>query len=143
MAEPLPPLFILVVEDLDDAAESTALLLTLCGHRVRVARCGADALRAIAEEMPDVVMLDIGLPDLDGWEVAARLRAQACGKQPFVVAVTGYGAESDRWRSADSGIDMHLVKPADPTTLTALMSWVRDNLPARAPRAAPRAMEHA
>ena len=126
-----PPLCVLVVEDLEDGAQSTADLLTLCGHRVRVAYCGADALRAAAEEMPDVVLLDIGLPDMDGWQVAERLRDRAAGKQPFVVAVTGYGTDGDRWKSADAGIDQHLVKPADPAALTAMLGWVRENLYAR------------
>jgi CheY-like chemotaxis protein len=124
-ASSLPPLSVLVVEDLDDCAQSTAELLSLCGHRVRTAGCGPDALRAAAEEMPDVVLLDIGLPGMDGWEVARRLREQADGKQPFVVAVTGFGSDGDRWRSADSGIDVHLLKPADPVALTRLIGWVR------------------
>jgi two-component system OmpR family response regulator len=128
MVERSPPLFVLVVEDLDDAAASTAELLILCGHRVRVAACGADALRAAAEEVPDVVLLDIGLPGLDGWEVALRLRAQPCGKRPVVVAVTGYGTDGDRGRSADSGIDVHLVKPVDPVALTGLLARFQELL---------------
>src|SRR5262249_8440416 len=100
-------LFVLVVEDLEDGAQSTAELLRLCGHLVRVTYRGADALRAAAEEVPDVVLLDIGLPGMDGWEVARRLRDQADGRQPFIVAVTGYGTTADRWRSADAGIDLH------------------------------------
>jgi two-component system, OmpR family, response regulator len=117
-------LFVLIVEDLEDGAQSTADLLTLCGHRVRVAYCGTDALRAAAEDMPDVVLLDIGLPGMDGWEVAKRMRDQADGKQPFIVAVTGYGTDGDKWKSADSGIDQHLVKPADPAALTGMLAWV-------------------
>ena len=118
-------LIILVVEDLDDAAQSTAELLTLCGHKVQVAGCGDDALRAVTSEVPDVVLLDIGLPDMDGWEVARRLRDQVTGKQPFVVAITGYGSDGDRWQSADAGIDLHLVKPVDPGDLTSLMAWIQ------------------
>jgi DNA-binding response OmpR family regulator len=134
VAEPLP-LFVLIVEDLDDAAQSTAELLVRSGHTVRIAGCGDDALRTAAAETPDVVLLDIGLPGMNGWEVAKQLRARAAGKQPFIVAVTGYGTDGDRWRSADSGIDMHLTKPADPAALTALLAWVRGHLAAR--RAAP------
>jgi two-component system OmpR family response regulator len=130
IAEPTRPLTVLVVEDLDDAADSTAEMLTLCGHTVRIARCGADALREAKAEVPDVVLLDIGLPDMDGWQVAERMRARTSGKQPLVVVVSGRGTEADRWRSADSGIDMHLVKPADPHALIELLSWVRENLPA-------------
>jgi two-component system OmpR family response regulator len=124
-------LSVLVVEDLDDAARSTADLLTLCGHRVRVAPCGADALREADAETPDVVLLDIGLPGMDGWEVAQRMRARTRGKQPLVVAVTGYGSDDDRRRSADAGVDLHLVKPADPVALTALLARVREHVAAR------------
>src|SRR4051794_458459 len=112
VTEPLVALSVLVVEDQPDAAQSLAELLTLHGHCVSVALSGADALRSVEVRTPDVVLLDIGLPGMDGWAVARRLRAQARGKQPVVVAVTGYGAEADRWRSADAGIDLHLVKPA-------------------------------
>ena len=128
--EPLPPLSVLVVEDHEDAAQSTAELLRMCGHVVRVANCGPDALAKAAAEVPDVVLLDIGLPGMSGWDVAERLRRQARGKQPLVVALTGYGTVADRWRSADAGVDLHLVKPTDPGSLTGLLSWVRANLPA-------------
>ena len=121
---PPPPLSVLVVEDLDDTAQSTADLLALCGHRVRIATRGREALTAAAGEVPDVVLLDIGLPEMDGWEVARRLRDQTRGKQPFIVAVTGYGTDGDRLRSADSGVDLHLVKPADPVALVGLLSRV-------------------
>src|SRR4051812_818236 len=125
--QPLP-LSVLVVEDLDDTAKSLAELLTLAGHAVRVALSGPEALRAAADATPDVVLLDIGLPGMDGWEVAQRLRGRASGKQPLVVAVTGYGTADDRWRSADAGIDLHLVKPVDPVALTRLLARVRDLL---------------
>jgi two-component system, OmpR family, response regulator len=131
------PLSVLVVEDLEDAAQSTAELLTLCGHAARVANSGPDALATAAAEVPDVVLLDIGPPGMDGWEVAGRLRRQSPGKQPFVVAVTGYGSTTDRWRSADAGVDLHLTKPADPSALTSLLSWVRENLNARGTAPAP------
>ena len=121
-------LSVLVVEDLQDVAESVAELLTACGHVVRVASCGVDALHAALTDPPDVVLLDIGLPGMSGWEVACRLRAQSSGKQPVVVAVTGCGTDDDRLRSADAGIDLHLVKPADPTTLTALLARVQSVL---------------
>jgi two-component system, OmpR family, response regulator len=125
ITEQLPSLSVLVVEDLDDAAQSMADLLTLCGHRVRVATCGTQALQIAADATPDVVLLDIGLPGMSGWEVAERLRSQAVGKQPLVIAVTGYGDEADRWRSADAGVDLHLLKPADPTALLELLARVR------------------
>ena len=124
-------LTVLVVEDWDDTRDSLAELLALFGHRVRLAACGTDALRAVAEEVPDVILLDIGMPGMDGWEVTQRLRCQASGKQPFVIAVTGCGSDGDRQRSADSGIDVHLVKPTDPAALAALLESIRENLAAR------------
>jgi two-component system, OmpR family, response regulator len=123
-----PRLSILVVEDEDDSAQSLAELLTLGGHAVRVASSGPEALREALGTFPDIVLLDIGLPGMDGWEVARRLRGQCRDKQPFVVAVTGYETTSDQWRSADAGIDLHLVKPVDPANLTGLLSWVRELL---------------
>lgn len=131
MPSPAPPLSVLVVEDQEDCAQSTAELLTLCGHAVRVASCGPDALRDVALEPPDVVLLDIQLPGPSGWEVAARLRERAGKRQPLLVAVTGCGSDADRWRSADAGIDLHLVKPVEPTELVRLLAWVRDHLAAR------------
>jgi two-component system, OmpR family, response regulator len=126
--ERFPTLLVLVVEDSEDTAQSTADLLALGGHSVRVVGCGADALRAADEEAPDVVLLDIGLPEMTGWEVAERLRARAGGKQPVVIAVTGFGSERDRWRSADAGVDLHLVKPADPAALMTLLERIREDL---------------
>ncbi len=82
--ELLPPLSVLVVDDSEDTAHSTAELLALCGHAVRAATCGVDAVRAAVAEVPDVVLLDIGLPNLDGWQVAVHIRSRAGGKQPLV-----------------------------------------------------------
>jgi CheY-like chemotaxis protein len=123
--ERVSSLSVLVVEDLPDAAESTALLLVLHGYRVRVAESGPSALVAAEAEMPDVVLLDIGLPGMDGWEVARRMRERTAAKQPVVVAVTGYGAVGDRWRSADAGVDLHLVKPVAPGVLVGMMQRFR------------------
>lgn len=126
IGELIHPLSVLIVEDFEDAALSTAELLILRGHSVRVAQCGADALREAVAETPDVVLLDIGLPDMDGWEVAEQLRRNSSGKQPFIVVVSGYGTDAARTRSADAGCDMHLVKPADPPALTALLAWIAE-----------------
>ena len=125
------PLSVLVVEDQEDTAMSTAELLLLHGHAVRIARCGADALQLAATATPDVVLLDLKLPDMDGWAVAERLRAQAVGKQPLVVAVTGCGAAADLRHSAAAGIDLHLVKPVEPAALLRLLGWVCENLATR------------
>lgn len=119
------PLSIMVVEDHEDTAESTAALLELWGHAVRVAGNGAAALRGADADMPDVVLLDIALPGMNGWEVARRMRTAARGRQPVVVAVTGYGAAADRVASSDAGIDLHLVKPADPAALARVLDRVK------------------
>ena len=116
---------ILVVDDNVDGAQSLAELLRLLGHRADVAHDGQTAL-ALAERLrPDVVLLDIGLPGMNGHEVCRRLRAQPWGKGMLLVAVTGWGQEADRERSRAAGIDAHLVKPVDVDALLALMVTLR------------------
>jgi len=113
---------ILVVDDNGDAVDSLALLLSLQGHEVRTARDGPAALEVAAVFRPEVVLLDIGLPQMDGYEVANRLRGQVGLKKVLLVAVTGYGQEEDRRRTAEAGFDAHLVKPADPAVLIRLLA---------------------
>jgi CheY-like chemotaxis protein len=108
---------ILVVDDNVDAAESLALLLRLNGHEVRTAHDGPAALEADATFQPDVVLLDIGLPGMDGYGVARRLREQPRDKRLTIIAATGYGRDEDRFRSKEAGFDHHLVKPVDPSLL--------------------------
>ena len=119
---------VLVVDDDKDTAQSTADLLDLWGYAVRVAADGPAALCDADRQMPDVILLDLGLPCMSGWEVARRMRAAARGKQPVLVAVSGYGAADDLARSAEAGIDLHLVKPADPAELCRFLAGVRDQL---------------
>ncbi len=104
---------ILVVEDNADAADTLAEYLGALGHDVRVAPDGRTALGAVAEGAPDVVLLDIGLPGIDGYEVARRLRARDGGARLLLVALTGYGQPEDRARSRAAGFDLHLTKPVD------------------------------
>jgi len=119
---------ILVAEDNPDCALSTASLLQLCGHqRVQIASDGPSALTAVETGGIDVVLLDLALPVLDGWEVARRIRAMPLLKRPLIVAVTGYSRDEDRQRSADAGIDLHLVKPADPQELLDLLQAIATN----------------
>jgi len=113
---------VLVVEDNADAAETLAEFLSSRGHEVRVATDGAAALGAIEEGPPDLVLLDIGLPGMDGYEVARRLRAQERGDRPFLVALTGYGQAEDRARSRDAGFDLHLTKPVDLEAVARLVA---------------------
>ncbi|MDY3553679.1 response regulator [Gemmata sp. JC717] len=124
---PADGLSVLLIEDREDVAQSTAELLTLCGHAPRVAACGEAALSEVARDVPDVVLVDLGLPDMDGWDVARQIRARA-GRQPVMIAVTGRGTEGDRIASADAGLDLHLVKPADPRALTGLLARIRESL---------------
>ena len=102
----------LVVDDNVDAAQSLAVLLEMTGHEVRLAYDGPSALEAAIEYRPDVVLLDIGLPGLDGYEVAQRIRQQATLKGMVLVALMGYGQDRDRQRSQEAGFDYHMVKPA-------------------------------
>ena len=119
---------ILVAEDNPDCAFSLARLLQLCGHQhVQVVSDGAFALAAVETGGIDVVLLDPGLPVLNGWDVARRIRAMPLPKRPLIVALTGYGRDEDRRRSADAGIDFHLLKPADPQTLLDLLQAIATN----------------
>ena len=112
---------ILVVEDHEDTAATLALLLRMEGHEVQVAPDGPAALEAVQFASPDVVLLDIGLPGMSGWEVARWVTGQPAEKRPLLVAITGYGREEDRRRSAEAGIDHHLLKPVDPAELLGLL----------------------
>ena len=107
----VPSRDVLIVEDNADARETLRRLLELQGHRVRVAAEGAAALEAVRDWTPDVALVDIGLPGIDGYEVARRMRAS--GKPIRLVAITGYGLPEDRRRTAEAGFDVHLVKPVD------------------------------
>ena len=115
------PRRILVVDDNADSARGTALILSRFGHEVRLAYDGPSAVEAAKEYRPEFVLLDIGLPGLDGYEVAQRLRQDPTLAGVTLVAVSGYGQESDRRRSQEAGFDQHLVKPVDPSVLLGLL----------------------
>jgi signal transduction histidine kinase/ActR/RegA family two-component response regulator len=118
----LPPQRILVVDDNRDSAESVAVLLELLGADVHMAYDGPSALAAIDDYRPDVVLMDIGLPGMDGYEVARRIRQRAELDRLTLIAITGWGQEEDRRRSRTAGFQHHLVKPADPVALQALLT---------------------
>ncbi len=120
---------ILVVDDNIDAAESLALLLRAAGHVVRTAPSGPAAMDEAATFRPEAVVLDIGLPGMDGYEVARRLRGTPQGGAALLVALTGYGQDTDRHRSQEAGFDHHLTKPADPGELLALLAAAKPNGP--------------
>ena len=104
---------VLVVEDDADSAVGLADFLEALGHEVEVTANGPAALAAAQNRQPDVVLLDIGLPGPDGWEVARQLQGQPAAMRPLLVALTGRDREADRQRSEAAGIDLHLAKPVD------------------------------
>ncbi|HEX7450357.1 MAG TPA: PAS domain S-box protein [Pirellulales bacterium] len=112
-AQPARQWRVLVVDDNQDAAETAALLLRRAGHEVRTAYSGGQAVEAALADPPDAILLDLGLPEIDGYEVARRLRRKPAFDEVLLVALTGYGQESDRRRSQDAGCDAHLVKPVN------------------------------
>jgi len=121
---------ILIADDNNDALESLATLLELSGHEVFTATNGGTALQSAERHLPEIVLLDIGMPMLDGYEVAKRIRSQPWGQRITLVALTGWGQDSDRRRSREAGFDSHLVKPLDLETLTDLLA----RLPAKPTR---------
>jgi signal transduction histidine kinase len=112
---------ILIADDNQDALESLALMLRMEGHDVVCASDGEEALALAGQRKPEIVVLDVGMPKLDGCEVARRIRAESWGRGAILVALTGWGQEVDRKRSRDAGFDMHLVKPVDPATLCDML----------------------
>ena len=113
---------VLVVDDNVDAADMLVMMLQMFGHEVRAAYSGQTALETAVEYQPDFVLLDIGLPDMNGYEVARRLRQQPQTKDVRLIAMTGYGQDSDRQRSQEAGFDHHLVKPVEPQKLQDLLA---------------------
>jgi CheY-like chemotaxis protein len=113
---------ILVVEDNRDSADSLRMLLELYGYEVTVAYTGPEGVRAAEEWHPNVVLCDIGLPGLDGYGVARKLRGNPATAKTRMIAVTGYGNEEDRFRSQEAGFDRHMVKPVDPEALHQALS---------------------
>lgn len=130
--DPLDPqlaLHVLVVDDNEDAAVATAILLGLWGCTTSIAKDGVDALEQIQREDPDVVLLDIGLPRLDGYGVLREAQKLPGARPRRWIALSGYGQESDRRRSQQAGFDQHLVKPVDPTALRTALAGARPGTP--------------
>jgi len=115
------PLRILVVEDNRDTADSLRILLELNGYEVTVAYSGPDGVKAAEQRRPDVVLCDIGLPGLDGYGVARKLRDNPATAKARLIAVTAYGQEEDRRHSHEAGFEQHLVKPVDPDDLQRVL----------------------
>lgn len=126
LAGPLPSTGrrVLIVDDSMDGAESLAILLQLGGHETHTAHDGVQAIEAVERIRPDVVLLDIGLPGMNGYEVCRRLRQEPWGKDLVLMALTGWGQDEDRHRSKEAGFDVHLVKPVDYDGLLKLLASV-------------------
>lgn len=112
---------ILIADDNHDAAESLAVVVQSAGHETRIANCGREAIDLAQSFLPDVALLDIGMPDMDGYAVARSLRETVVGRRLQLVAVTGWGQADDRRRSKEAGFDAHLTKPVDPEQLKSLI----------------------
>ena len=128
-ADAISPMQVLVVDDNVDAAQSFGLLLEGLGHRVLLAYDGAEALATAQQHAPEVVFLDIGLPTLNGYEVARLLRQDPAHREVLLVALTGYGQHSDRMRARDAGFDHHLVKPVYPSAVAQILATAGKSRP--------------
>jgi CheY-like chemotaxis protein len=115
---------VLIVDDNRDAADSLAMLLRITGNETRTAYDGPEALQLASEFRPDAVLLDIGLPKMDGHEVAQQIRREPWGQRICLIAVTGWSDETDREKSRAAGFDHHLVKPLDTAHLAQLLDTV-------------------
>lgn len=112
---------VLVVDDNQAAAKMLSMVLKTLGNEARIARDGLEALDAAAEFRPDIVLMDIGMPRLNGYEAARRMRRQPWGENLTLVALTGWGQEEDKQRTKEAGFDHHLVKPVEPGVLRKLL----------------------
>lgn len=115
------PRRILVIDDSADSAESLGMLLTMMGHQVRTSLSGEDALRVATDFRPQLVMCDIGMPGMSGFELAPRLRGEL-GAEARLIALTGYGSDDDRRRTQEAGFHAHLVKPVDLEALRGILA---------------------
>jgi CheY-like chemotaxis protein len=115
------PRRLLIADDNSDAAESLAMLLRLDGHEVTVVANGSQALRAVPDLQPEFALLDIGMPDIDGYEVARRLRQIPLPSKLTLIAITGWGRDGDKARASAAGFDHHFTKPIEPDELCALL----------------------
>ena len=113
---------ILVVDDNRDSADSMAMLLKLLGNEVRTAHDGIEAVEAAEEFRPEVILMDVGMPRLNGYEATRRIREQPWGRSVIIIALTGWGQEGDRVQSREAGCDGHLVKPVNLPDLNRLLT---------------------
>jgi len=112
---------VLVVDDYPDSAEASCALLSLLGQDCRFATCGKEALIEAAQFSPDIAILDIGLPDLSGFDLARQLRRQFAGRSLYLAAITGWGQPEDRVKAFAAGFDYHVLKPTDRQKLSTIL----------------------
>ena len=117
---------VLIVDDADEAREVLAQFVILLGHDVRTARSGREGLELAAAFLPHVIFLDIGMPELDGYEVCSRLRTRQTMKDTAIYAVTGFGSDQHKVRSKQAGFEGHLMKPLDLDHIAELLSGERE-----------------
>jgi two-component system CheB/CheR fusion protein len=120
--KPLHECRVLIVDDHHDGLATLAMLLELMGAEVHSAASGPEGLRKAEQVRPDVVLLDLAMPGMDGYEVCQKIREQPWGREMILVALSGYGQEDDKRRSRESGFDHHLVKPVGASALQDLLS---------------------
>jgi CheY-like chemotaxis protein len=124
----------LIADDNQDSADTMRMLLELSGHEVHVARTGAEALELAKQVRPDIGIFDIGMPDMSGYQVAERIRHEAWGEKIILIAVTGWGQDSDKRKAFAAGFDHHLTKPVDPEGLEQLFEAPAGRADSTAPR---------
>ena len=129
--EGIPTCRILVADDNRDAAESMSTVLRLMGNEVRTVHDGMQAVEEAAAFRPDMVLLDIGMPRLNGYDAARRIRAERWGKSMMVVAMTGWGQDEDKRLASEAGFDRHFTKPVDPRDVEQLIAGLRSSAPRR------------
>jgi len=127
----------LVVDDLKDSADSLAMLLRMLGHEVQTAYDGEEAIAAAERFRPEVVLLDIGMPRLNGLDACRHIRERPWGQAVFMVALTGWGQDDDRRRTSQAGFDAHIVKPVDPQVLMKLVATPPRKAAGQEPQQAP------
>ena len=120
---------VLIADDNHDAADTLAMLLEMGGYEVCVARDGEEAVSMAASFQPDAILLDIGMPRLDGYGACERIRLLCGAGAAFIVALTGWGNDSDKERARAAGFDRHLVKPVDPAQLLEILAAVPERKP--------------
>jgi CheY-like chemotaxis protein len=113
---------VLIADDEQDMADSLGMLLQLDGHDVRVVHDGQEALVVVSSFQPDVALLDISMPNMDGYEIARRIRADSAGARMILIALTGWGQQRDKDSAREAGFDVHLVKPVDHSKLQQVLA---------------------